>query len=120
VTDASASTIEALMQEIAQVVESDLDRPWCVHRIYEEAVSPGGRFPLDDLLLKTELAANQLAAEGRLCAEAVSTVSIGVHCQDSVYWSLRSPHRKLEEFGPDYESPRVLYRLASHFRCRGL
>jgi len=119
-TDPNPAVIEGLMAQIASAVETDLERPWCIHRLYEEVVSPSGQFPLDDLLLKTELAANQLAAKGAIRAEPVSTVSIGVHCQDSLYWSVRCPHHSLAEFGPEYETPRVLYRLASHFRCQGL
>ncbi len=119
-SDAPTAVMEGLMAEISAAVETDLARPWCIHRLYEEVVSPSGRFPLDDLLLKTELAANQLAARGELRAEPISTVSIGVHCQDSLYWSVHAAPGRLEEFGPEYESPRVLYRLASHFRCQGL
>ncbi|MCI4345824.1 MAG: hypothetical protein L3K07_03625 [Thermoplasmata archaeon] len=109
-----------LVQKIQEALDANPGVPWCMHRLYEEIVTPeliGGR---DSLLELTERAANRLVKEGKVQYEAVSTLAIGVHCQDSVYWSNRSAKTRLEQFGPEYESPRVLRRLASHMLCHGL
>jgi hypothetical protein len=120
VASATASAIDALAEEIRRALETDLERPWCVHRLYEEVVSASGKFPLDDLLLKTELAANYLAQTGRARREGISALAIGVHCQDTLYWSLRAPQERLVDFGPEYDAPEVLNRLVRHFQCHGL
>ncbi|MCI4363030.1 MAG: hypothetical protein L3K13_01815 [Thermoplasmata archaeon] len=117
---ATGALPDHLVQKIQRVLDANPDVPWCMHRLYEDIVTPeliGGR---DSLLELTERAANLLVKEGRAQFEAVSTLAIGVHCQDSVYWSIQSGKRRLEEFGPEYESPRVLRRLASHMQCHGL
>ena len=118
--NAVASIFDALGEEIHAALETDLERPWCIHRLYEEVVSPSGKFPLDDLLLKTELAANRLAETGRARREPISALAIGVHCEDCLYWSVRAPQERLDDFGPEFASPELLNRLASHFQCHGL
>lgn len=72
------------------------------------------------MLRLTRAAADDLATRGTVKREAVSAVAIGVHCEDELYWSALSPRDRLEEFGPEYQSPRVLQRLSSHFQCHGL
>jgi hypothetical protein len=117
---ATGTLPDQLLEKIEAALDANPGVPWCMHRIYEEVVTPeliGGR---DSLLDLTERAANILVQQGRAQYEAVSTLAIGVHCQDSVYWSVHSGKKRLEEFGPEYESPRVLRRLASHMLCHGL
>ncbi len=117
---ASATVLDALAEDIREALETDLERPWCIHRLYEEVVSPSGKYPVDDLLLKTELAANYLAETGRARREPITALAIGVHCEDCLYWSLRAPQERLDDFGPEYTSPEILNRLAAHFQCHGL
>ena len=111
------------LSELAARVDTTLrtgsDRPWCVHRLYEELVAgPGvGR---DELLLVTQRAAEELVSSGRARREYVSATSIGVHCEDTLYWSVTSEKERLADFGPEYEWPTVVQRLGSHFQCRGL
>jgi hypothetical protein len=110
----------ALPARIEETLNEEPEKPWCVHRLYETLVArtaPGDR---EEGLRETRQAADQLSQEGRVRREAVSAVSIGVHCEDSLYWSVRSPKRRLEEFGPEYEAPTILHRLASHMQCHGL
>ncbi len=110
--------VEELKREIQRTLDADPEHPWCVHRLYEELLSdePRGVRVLD----LTERAADALAEAGGARREAISAMTIGVHCQDSLYWSTRSPHARLADFGPEYESPTILRRLASHFECHGL
>jgi hypothetical protein len=116
-----AAIPEELLRVLQQALDEDAGRPWCVHRLYEEALLPAGLLGQRGRMLEqTERAANMLVAAGRARNESVSALAIGVHCSDTVYWSTRSPHSRLEEFGPDYESPTVLRRLASHMHCHGL
>ena len=72
------------------------------------------------MLALTQNAAEELVREGRVCREYVSTVGIGVHCEDSLYWLPLVGRTCLADFGPEYESPVILQRLASHFQCHGL
>lgn len=119
-----ATSPVARFDEVKGRIEAALnerpDRPYCQHRLYREVVAPAIDPGSSDLLMATQLAGRELAKEGRARCEAVSTLSIGVHCEDWVFWSMRSSRTRLDEFGPDYESPAILYRLASHFQCHGL
>jgi hypothetical protein len=117
---ASLPSVPDLKERIETVLEKTPNRPWCVHRLYEELVATGSPSARDDGLRVTQLAAEDLVVEGRARREFVSAVGIGVHCEDSLYWSLESKHRTLADFGPEYESPTILRRLASHFQCHGL
>ncbi len=72
------------------------------------------------MLEVTRRAADDLVTEGRAQREFVSAIGIGVQCEDSLYWSAGCRKRTLADFGPEYESPTVLRRLASHFQCHGL
>lgn len=110
----------ALMDHIQQALDETPFRPWCIHRIGDEIVAPEIPQERDGLLRLSEQLADELARDGRARREAVSALSIGVHCQDSLYWSVRADPRSLEEFGPEYESPTILHRLASHMYCHGL
>jgi hypothetical protein len=119
---APASTaLSGLMDQIESELNADVDRPCCVHRLYESLArsTRAGEDP-DQLLSTVQDAADELTRQGRARKEAISAVAIGVHCQDTVYWSVRSPNRALQDFGPEYESPTILRRLASHIQCHGL
>jgi hypothetical protein len=118
--EATASLSE-LASRIDSALQSDVERPWCVHRLYEELLlSIAPESSRDDLLLLTQRSADELVALGLARREYVSAISIGVHCEDSLYWSSQSQKLRLADFGPDYEWPTVLQRLGSHFRCHGL
>jgi hypothetical protein len=115
-----ASAPRALKDRIEAAVNDEPFRPWCVHRLHEEL---GGPDPTEDReyqLMATQLAADQLADRGRLLRQEVSAVTIGVHCQDTLYWSPKAGFSSVDEFGPDYESPALLRRLGTHFLCHGL
>jgi hypothetical protein len=105
---------------IARILDGDPNQPWCVHRIYEEVISPDSPYDRRSGLSATREAADRLVHDGRAQFETVSAISIGVHCEDALYWSLRSSKKCLDDFGPEYESPTILRRLASHFQCHGL
>ncbi|HTW76433.1 MAG TPA: hypothetical protein VMG14_01535 [Thermoplasmata archaeon] len=107
-------------ERIAATLDAHPDEPWCTHRIFETLAPPAGPFDRDRGIDSARRAADELAAEGRVLREYVSAVAIGVHCDDSLYWSLRSGRRQLAEFGPEYESPTILRRLGAHFECHGL
>jgi hypothetical protein len=109
-----------LKSRIEEVLDRDPDRPWCVHRLYEELIATWSAAPRDDMLEVTRKAAEDLVQEGRAQREFVSAIGIGVHCEDSVYWAEASAKHRLSDFGPEYESPTILRRLASHFQCHGL
>jgi hypothetical protein len=106
--------------QIDSALKGDVDRPWCVHRIYEELFqtpTPGSR---DDDLVVTQKAAEELVAIGKARRESISAISIGVHCEDTLYWSALADKKRLADFGPEYEWPTVLQRLGAHIQCRGL
>jgi len=109
-----------LKDRIEELLVEAPDHPWCVHRLYEQLVAAPGAGTRDDLLVVTRDAAEELVVEGRARREFVSAIGIGVHCEDSLYWARNSEKRELADFGPEYESPTVLRRLASHFQCHGL
>jgi len=119
-----ATVVEVPMPELRERVRATLEqepfRPWCVHGLYEELADMLGLMDRDAMLMRTQLAADELAADGEFCREAIRAYTIGVECQDTLYWSKRSGNAKLEEFGPDYESPTILRRLGAHFQCHGL
>jgi|HubBroStandDraft_1064217.scaffolds.fasta_scaffold16192_2 hypothetical protein len=108
-----------LKNQIEELLDGTPEKPWCVHRLYEVLVAAPGA-SRDDLLVVTRDAAEELVVEGRARREFVSAIGIGVHCEDSLYWARASEKRQLSDFGPEYESPVVLRRLASHFQCHGL
>jgi hypothetical protein len=113
-------TLSPLASRIEHTLTEDVDRPWCVHRLYEEVVAapgPGGR---ESMLELTQRAADELVAVGRARREYVSAIGIGVHCEDALYWAPNCQQSCLADFGPEYESPTILHRMASHFQCRGL
>ena len=112
--------IPGLKERIESVLDGSPDRPWCVHRLYEELVAGPSTSARDDMLVVTRNTAEELVIEGRVRREFVSAIGIGVHCEDSLYWSRESEKTQLADFGPEYESPTVLRRLASHFECHGL
>jgi hypothetical protein len=111
---------EELVARIQTMLDTDPPRPWCVHRIRDQVASDRDELADQELLFESRRAADLLVATGQARRESVSALAIGVHCEDSVYWSARSSCLALEEFGPDYEVPAILHRLASHFECHGL
>ncbi len=114
---------EKLSKRAAQIdsaLKADVERPWCVHRIYEELFQTPDATSRDDLLVATQRAAEELVVAGSARKESISAFSIGVHCEDTLYWSVETDKRKLADFGPEYEWPTVLQRLGSHIQCRGL
>jgi len=116
----AAVSLSALATQIDSALSGDLDRPWCVHRLYEELLAAPGGASQDHMLVATQQAADELVAAGRARREYVSATAIGVHCEDALYWSARSERLQLIEFGPEFESPTLLRRLASHVQCHGL
>jgi hypothetical protein len=116
----SSMPLATLRERIESAVAEEPLRPWCVHRLYEELAAPDGSVDRDHGLLQCQYAADFLAHDGRIRRETVSAVTIGVQCQDTVYWSTESECERLEEFGPDYEAPAILHRLGAHFQCHGL
>ncbi|HEY6238839.1 MAG TPA: hypothetical protein VIZ68_06615 [Thermoplasmata archaeon] len=114
------ASLVQLMDQIETVLEEKPYRPWCIHRLYEELAPSREAKSREGLIQLMERAADEVTREGRAQHEPVSAIAIGVHCQDSLYWSAHSEKHRLEEFGPEYESPTILRRLASHFECRGL
>jgi hypothetical protein len=117
---APLSVVPALTERIETTLNETPDLPWCIHRLYEELVPTQDPRERDGLLLETKHAADSLVRSGRAAGETVSAVSIGVHCQDSLYWSTLAGKQHLDQFGPDYESPTILRRLAAHMYCHGL
>jgi hypothetical protein len=114
------ASLPALREGIRIVLSQEPWRPRCVHGLYEELTEAHGLADRDVLLMRTQLAADELAADGELYREAVSAVMIGVECQDTLYWSKHAGIQDIEKFGPDYERLAVLHRLGAHFRCHGL
>ena len=114
------TSISELRERIRATLDQEPFRPWCVHGLYEELTDPDGLADRENLLMRTQLAADELAAHGEVHREAISAVTIGVQCQDTLYWSKRSGMSTLDEFGPEYESPTILRRLGAHFLCHGL
>jgi len=110
----------SLTERIETTLNGDPDQPWCLHRLYESLLASDDPRDRDGLLLETQDAADALVRAGRAVGESVSAVSIGVQCQDSLYWSTRAGKERLEQFGPEYESPTILRRLAAHMYCHGL
>jgi len=119
-TTAEADTTAEMRERIETAVNEKPYEPWCVHRLHEELSEPDVITDREHMPMVTQLAADQLAAAGRLEREEVNAITIGVHCQDTLYWSTRAGMTRVEQFGPDYESPAVLRRLGAHFRCHGL
>jgi len=115
-----SESLSPLASRIDAALTSDLERPWCVHRLYEEVTCAQGLGSRDDVLVLTERAAEEVVAAGRAQREFISATGIGVHCEDSLFWSTEAHRTQLTDFGPEYDSVTVMRRMASHFRCRGL
>jgi hypothetical protein len=109
-----------LSRQVEVVLERHPDRPYCVHGLFEELLAPLARGNRDQLLDATRHAADEAVSRGRARMEFVSAIAIGVHCEDVMYWSIRSPKLHLKDFGPEYESPTILSRLGAHITCHGL
>jgi hypothetical protein len=109
-----------LKERIAETLDHHPEEPWCVHRLLETLSPPTGLFERSRGIDAARHAADELAEEGRARRELVSAIAIGVHCDDSVYWSPRAGKACLADFGPAYESPTILRRLGAHFECHGL
>jgi hypothetical protein len=114
------ASLDRLEEQIESSLNHEPDRPRCVHGLYEELLAPGSASNRDNLLDLTRKAAEDLVEHGRARRRYVSAIAIGAHCEDAVYWSVESPHRELEDFGPEFEQLAVARRLASHFQCHGL
>ena len=119
-----ASTRPTALPTLPERVEAALNqrpyRPWCVHRLHEVLIPASVPEDRDRLLNEAQRAADELVQAGRAGREVVSAISIGVRCEDSLYWSTSAAKSRLEDFGPEYESPTILHRLASHMYCHGL
>jgi len=109
-----------LEEQIESALNKDPERPRCVHGLYEELLAPVSPDSREDLLDLTRQAAEDLVEHGRARRRYVSAIAIGAHCEDAVYWSVASPNRELEDFGPEFEQLSIARRLASHFQCHGL
>ena len=122
---AAPTPADALLASLRAGVEASIAeeplQPWCVHRLTETLQDPtGNEEERERQLMITQLAADQLAAEGKLMRASVNAVALGVHCEDVLYWSPKAGFDRVAQFGPDYEEMAVLRRLGSHFRCHGL
>jgi hypothetical protein len=113
-------TETVLEARIESALDREPNRPRCVHSLYEELIGPSPDTQREGLLDLTRRAAEDLVDHGRARRRFVSAIAIGAHCEDAVYWSARSPHRELEEFGPEFETLAIARRLASCIRCSGL
>ncbi|HEV8050316.1 MAG TPA: hypothetical protein VGP88_06960 [Thermoplasmata archaeon] len=113
-------SIPEIRERVRATLGQEPFRPWCVHGLYEELTDLVGLVDREGMLMRTQLAADELAAGGEIHREAIHAYTIGVECQDTLYWSKQSGIDKLEGFGPDYESPTILRRLGAHFQCHGL
>jgi hypothetical protein len=112
--------VDGLKERIEANLNDSLDRPICVHGLYETIKEADPAAHRDDLVECVRAAAEDLVQEGHAQHAYVSAIAIGAHCEDEVFWSARSPNRHLEEFGPEFEQLAVARRLASHFECHGL
>lgn len=117
---ARADPAPGLKAHIESNLHDSVDRPICVHGLYESLKDDLPSTGRDDLVEKVRSAAEALVAEGQARHAYVSAIAIGAHCEDEVFWSSRSPHQRLEEFGPEFDPMEVARRLASHFVCHGL
>jgi len=109
-----------LSARIQALLEEESDRPWCVHRLYERLYAGAPESERAASLAETHRAADELYFAQLARREYVSAISIGIHCDDTLFWSVRSNAVRLADFGPEYESPTILRRIGSHFVCRGL
>jgi hypothetical protein len=115
-----ATGVEVLQEQIEASLNESLERPICVHGLYETVKDADPAAPRDDLVERVRSAAENLVREGHAQHAYVSAIAIGAHCEDEVFWSSRSPCQRLEEFGPEFDPLAVARRLASHFECHGL
>lgn len=110
---------EELLARIGSLLEREPLRPWCVHRLREEFVEERAEARTEELLFEVRRAADLLVATGRAHREMVYAVQIGERPPDPAYWSYRSPHTELGQFGPEYDPSRSLHRLDARFERTG-
>jgi hypothetical protein len=118
--DARPTSAVALKDQIEANLNESIDRPICVHGLYETIREADPSARREDLVESVRAAAEDLVQEGHALHAYVSAIAIGAHCEDEVFWSSRSPNQRLEEFGPEFEQLTVARRLVSHFECHGL
>lgn len=111
---------DPLADQIARLLDEDTARPWCVHRLLEQLYPDLPESQRERELARVYRSADELSLAGRAHRETVSAVSIGIHCDDTLYWSRGAQREHLSEFGPEFESPTILRRLGEHIVCRGL
>jgi len=109
-----------LQTRVEATLNDSPDRPICVHGLFETLQEPEPTGPREEVVELVRRAAENLVRDGQAQHAFVSAIAVGAHCEDEVFWSSRSPFRRLEEFGPEFEQFAVARRLASHFECHGL
>jgi hypothetical protein len=114
------AVIAHLQDQVEATLNDSPDRPICVHGLLETLKESEGGAPRDEVMELVRTAAENLVREGQAHHAFVSAIAVGAHCEDEVFWTSRSPHQQLEEFGPEFEQFAVARRLASHFVCHGL
>jgi len=109
-----------LQGQVEATLNETPERPICVHGLYETLKETEFSGPREEVVELVRRAAENLVRDGQAQHAYVSAIAVGAHCEDEVFWSSRSPFRRLEEFGPEFEQFAVARRLASHFECHGL
>jgi hypothetical protein len=112
---ASNSSLEQLMTNLQNYLDAHADRPWCVHEMFEEV---GARHPGEDMLVETQRALNHMARIQRIRSSGMMVERSEGVCDDWFYWSAKSPHKHLDEFGPKWQFPALSEKIQSHCRHR--
>ncbi len=112
---AEDDSLGPLMKDLETYLNAHPEQPWCVHEMYDAV---GSKVLGEDMLVETQRALNHLARAGRAGSSGMVVERSEGVCDDWFYWSTRSGHAELGQFGRPWQFPELSDRIQQHCRHR--
>ena len=111
----AAASLDQLMANLQNHLDANPERPFCVHEMFDAV---GSHHLGEDMLVETQHSLNHLARLGRIRTSGMMVERSEGVCDDWFYWSTKSPHKHLDEFGPKWQFPALSDKIKEHCRHR--
>lgn len=111
----AANPGENMMAQLLAYLDANPAHPLCVHELYDAV---GSKIMGEDMLVETQHALNHLARQNRIYTSGMVVERGEGVCDDWFYWSRKSPHAHLDEFGTKWQFPALTERIMAHCRHR--